>query len=547
MKLPGKMLTRAAVGVSALLLAMGGLVPGAQAQNAAPSKALAFPKTFPNLPSPADWAMGGHDIFNSKSNPFERRISTSNVDKLAVKWTYTAHGDTSAIPAVVDGAVYIPDWGGYFSKLNAQTGEVIWSRKVSDWNGIAGSIVRASPTVVGGRVYVGDQNGPQGGQGAHLFAIDATNGDLIWKTTLDEHFAAVVTGSPTLYNGVLYQGVSSKEAAVAGLPGYKCCTFRGSVSAIEAKTGKVLWKKYTVPDNGGQTGGFSGGGVWSTSPMINPVNRTVVVGTGQNLSVPKSVSDCQSAGKPASECQPPDNHIDQLLALDLRTGDIKWQAGDIVFDAWTVACEPNFPPENCPPNHGGDYDFAEGGHLLTIPGPHGLPRMVIGAGQKSGAYWLLDARTGKTIWKTQVGPGGVHGGIEWGSATDGKRFYVSNANTSHVPYTLPNGQTTTNGIFAALDVRTGKILWQTADPSNAETMGAVTTANGVMYAGSMSGHMYAINGATGKILWDYLGEGSSNAGPAIVGGTVFWGNGYNNRFIPGKGSTTFYAFSVNGR
>ncbi|MFF0575953.1 PQQ-binding-like beta-propeller repeat protein [Streptosporangium saharense] len=543
MKLPGKMLTRAAVGVSALLLAMGGLVPGAQAQSAAPSQAL----TFPKLPSPADWPMGGHDTLNSKSNPFEHKIGTSNADKLAVKWTFTAHGDTSAIPAVVDGAVYIPDWGGYFSKLNARTGAVIWSRKVSDWNGIQGGIVRASPTVVDGRIYVGDQNGPQGGQGAHLLAVDAATGDLIWKTTLDEHFAAVVTGSPTLHNGVLYQGVSSKEAAVAGLPGYLCCTFRGSVSAIEAKTGKVLWKKYTVPDNGGQIGGFSGGGVWSTSPMIDPINRTVVVGTGQNLSVPKTVSDCQSAGKPATECQPKDNHIDQLLALDLRTGDIKWQAGDIVFDAWTVACEPNFPHQNCPPNHGGDYDFAEGGHLLTIPGPLGLPRLVIGAGQKSGAYWLLDARTGKTIWKTQVGPGGVHGGIEWGSATDGKRFYVSNANTSHVPYTLPNGQTTTNGIFAALDVKTGKILWQIADPSNAETMGAVTTANGVMYAGSMSGHMYAINGATGRILWDYLGEGSSNAGPAIVDGTVFWGNGYNNRFIPGKGSTTFYAFSVNGR
>ncbi|MCT9930513.1 PQQ-binding-like beta-propeller repeat protein [Planotetraspora sp. A-T 1434] len=521
--------------------AVTALVLGA---STAPTEAAASGETFG---SPLDWRMGGHDYLNTKSNPLEWRIRPGNADRLAVKWTFTAAGDTSAIPTVVGGAVYVPDWGGSFSKLDAATGRVIWQRKVSDWNGIPGSIVRASPAYSGGRLYFGDQNGPRGGVGAHLMAVDAATGDLIWKTTLDEHFAAVLTGSPVIFDGVVYQGVSSKEAAVAGLPGYPCCTFRGSVNAVDASTGRVLWKTYTVPDNGGKPGGFSGGGVWGTSPVIDIVHRTVIVGAGQNLTVPLSVTQCQTAGGTPEQCLPDDNHIDQLLALDLRTGAIKWTAGDKEFDAWTVACEPGFPPENCPPNHGGDFDFGEGGHLFTIPGANGLPRLVVGAGQKSGEYWLLDAGTGDTVWKTQVGPGGVHGGIEWGSATDGRRIYVSNANTNHVAHTLPDGTVTTNGIFFALDAVTGRILWERADPSNAETMGAVTTANGVMFAGSMSGHMYAIDGATGRILWDFLGEGSSNAGPAIVNGTLYWGNGYNNRFIQGKGSRTFYAFSVDAR
>ncbi|WP_328854045.1 PQQ-binding-like beta-propeller repeat protein [Microbispora hainanensis] len=527
------------VAAAVMALVVGASTAPAQASVPVPARTW-------GLPSPADWAMGGHDTFNSKSNPFERRISPANARRLAVKWTFTTTGDTSAIPAVVDGAVYVPDWGGYFYKLNAATGKVIWQRKVSDWNGIEGSIVRSSPAYVNGRLYFGDQNGPNGGQGAHLMAVDARTGDLIWKTTLDDQFAAVLTGSPVVYNGVVYQGVSSKEAALAGLPGYPCCSFRGSMNAVDAATGRNLWKTYTVPDNGGRPGGFAGGGVWPTNPVIDPVHHQVIIGTGQNVSLPDDVLQCQENGGTPEECLPDDNHIDQLLALDLTTGAIKWAAGDKVFDAWTVACQIG-PPEHCPPHNGGDYDFAEGGHLYTVPGPGGLPRLVVGAGQKSGVYWLFDARTGKTIWKRQVGPGGTHGGIEWGSATDGRRIYLSNANTSHVAYTLPDGTVTTNGIFFALDAVTGRILWQRADPSNEETMAAVTTANGVMFAGSMSGHMYALDGATGKILWDYLGEGSSNAGPAIVDGTVFWGNGYDNRFIHGKGSKTFYAFSVNGR
>ncbi|MEN3359195.1 MAG: hypothetical protein V7637_3177 [Mycobacteriales bacterium] len=494
----------------------------------------------------ADWPMGGRTLTNTRSNPDEWKIRPSNVSQLAVKWTFTAHGDTSATPAVVDGAVYVPDWGGYFSKLDARTGQVIWSRPISDYNGIPQSITRSNPTVVGNRIYFGDQNAPNGGQGAHLMAVDATTGDLVWKATLDTHFAAILTGAPTVYRGVVYQGVASKEHAAAINPAYPCCTFRGSVQALDAATGRLLWKTYTVPENGGQPG-YAGAAVWN-APTLDPRTDTLYASTGNNYSLPQSVYDCEATGKPAGECMAPGNHVDSVLALDMRTGAIKWSVRDNRYDTWTVACLPGMPPQNCPPFPGEDFDFGGSGtQLFRIHGPGGRLRTVVGAGQKSGVYWLFDARTGEVIWKTQAGPAGVHGGMEWGTATDGRRIYVSNANTNHQPYALPNGQTTTGGVFAALDPATGRILWQTADPAGDETMGAVTTANGVMFAGSMSGHMYAIDGATGRIRWDFLAAGSANGGATIVDGTVYWGSGYNNRFIQRIGSTTFYAFSLRGR
>jgi polyvinyl alcohol dehydrogenase (cytochrome) len=173
---------------------------------------------------------------------------------------------------------------------------------------------------------------------------------------------------------------------------------------------------------------------------------------------------------------------------------------------------------------------------------------VVTAGQKNGDYWQVDPGTGKVLWRTTVGPAGLHGGVEWGSATDNKRIYLSQANSNHTPFTLMNGQTTSNGFFAALDAQTGKILWETADPTANETPGAVTVANGVMYATSISGAMFALDGATGKILWSYQGQGSANAGPAVADGTVYWGNGYQNLFYPhGVHGTTFYAFTPGGR
>ncbi|GAC1350908.1 MAG: hypothetical protein NVSMB27_37960 [Ktedonobacteraceae bacterium] len=373
-------------------------------------------------------------------------------------------------------------------------------------------------------------------------AVNADTGSLIWITQLDSHPVARITQSPIVYGNTVYVGVSSQEETLAKDPTYPCCTFRGSVVALNATTGTIVWQTYTVPDNGGQAGGYSGGAVWGSTPVVDSTRNALYITTGNNYSVPASVSTCITNGG-GSSCYAHDNYFDAILALDLSTGEVKWSTGVQAYDAWNAAC--NLRTVNCPTPFGPDYDFGAGPNLFTTVDAHGQTRTLLGAGQKSGIYWTLDPDTGQIVWATQVGPGGGVGGIQWGTATDGNRIYVAIGNKENHQYTLvPSGQTATAGSWSALDAATGKILWQTADPLGAIDTAAVTVANGVLYAGSMdsAGHMYALDTTSGHILWNFASGGSVNAGAAIVDGVVYWGSGYKR-----GGFTTnnkFYAFTV---
>jgi polyvinyl alcohol dehydrogenase (cytochrome) len=492
---------------------------------------------------PSDWPVGGHDPANTRSNPFERTIDRASAAKLAVRWSVATLGEVSATPAVVDGAVYFPDWAGFFTKVDARTGRVIWSRKVADYTGVPGDVSRTSPAVAGGLAFIGDQGGALDA-GARLIAVDTRTGARVWTRVVDSHPRAVLTQSPMVFGGVVYQGVSSQEEAAAGTAGYQCCTFRGSLNALDAATGRPLWKTYTVPDNGGAPDGYSGAAVWGGTPAIDPVLRRIYITTGNNYEVPEEAKDCQEAGGTAAECLSPDNHINSILALDLKTGVIKWAAGPRRFDDWNGGCIPGFPPDNCPNSPGPDWDFGDGPHLFTIR-TDGQAKRVVGAGQKSGEYWAVDAATGEVLWSAATGPGGFNGGIQWGSATDGKRVYLAQANSAQLPYTLPTGETITSGSFAALDPASGRILWQVADPTGGSDTAPVSTAGGVVYAGSLSGRMFALDAVTGAIVWQFQGQGAVAGGPAIVDGTVYWGNGYPNRLvIPSVPSpSVLYAFA----
>lgn len=484
----------------------------------------------------AQWTMGGFDLSNSRANPQERLLSPTTVDGLRLAWTVTTKGDVSATPAVVGGAVYFPDWGGTFWKVDAASGRVIWSRAIADYTGTSGAVSRTSPLVSGNTVYLGTM------AGGRLLAIDTTTGDLRWNVQIDTHPRAVLTQSPVIHDGVIYQGVSSDEFIPALEPSYDCCTFRGSLVAVDAASGNTLWKSYTLPDQGPGADIFSGASVWGGTPTVDPESNTVFVGTGQNYAVPQSAVDCQKAGGTPASCLPDWNAKDSIIAMDLTTGKIKWSTGPSRFDAWNLACLPNFPPNNCP-NPGPDHDTSDGTHLYTIPGPDGQPRRAVGAGQKSGEFWMLDAETGEIIWSASVGPGSTLGGIEWGTATDGKRIFFAENNGDRAAYQLPDGQTIDYASFGALDAATGKILWQVPEPHGGQSVGPATTANGVVYYGSLNNYMYALDAATGRVLWEYRGAGSSNAGPAIVNGSLFWGNGYR-RIGSATASTTFYSFTV---
>ena len=500
--------------------------------------------------------MGGHDYGNTRFQDKEKAIGVDNVGRLALKWHVATNGDISATPAVAGGSLYVPDWAGYLYKVDAATGALVWSRKLDTYAGLpAGSVSRASPAVDGNTVYLGTQ------QGARLLAVNTTNGALRWSRAMDSHPLAVLTQSPIVRDGVVYQGVASLEEGAAADPGYPCCTFRGSINAVDAATGGLLWKTYTIPPNGGVPGGYSGGAVWGSTPAFDQSgdHGTLYITTGNNYSVPQTVADCQAAGGTMSDCFAPSNHIDSIMALDPRTGAIKWSTGVQGFDAWTVACIVGFPSGtgNCPPLAGPDFDFGAGPNLFQAK-ILGKKQNLVGAGAKSGVYWALDAATGAIVWSNAAGPGSTLGGIEWGTATDGSRVYVAEANFNHEPNAVDGG-TSPVGSFAALDVATGATVWEKPVAVHpfpfglpydlgfplASPLGPVSVANGVMYGETMDGHHVALDAATGSPLFDFAGAGSAIGGAAIASGVVYWGNGYG-RLIPGlfQPGNVLYALEI---
>jgi len=482
------------------------------------------------------WPIAGQNLSNTWSQPTEHAISPSNVKGLKPKWVFTTGGDVSATPTVDGDAVYFPDWGGNLFAVKKDSGQLIWSHKISDYDGVTGAISRVSPAVDHDQLIIGDiLSSNQVHNGANVISVDRKTGALRWITQVETHPAAIITGSPVVFDEVVYIGVSSSEETLATNPAYPCCSFRGSIVALDAKNGAVLWKTFDLPDNGGQTDQYSGGAVWQP-PAIDPNRGALFIGTGNNYTVPASVIACQNA-TPTANCTAPDDFFDTALGMDLKTGQIKWAKKLQGFDTWTVACLTSSGPNpNCPVPSSPDFDLGGSGPNLV--------GNIVGFGQKSGIFWALSPDNGNIVWSTPVGPGSSLGGIEWGTATDGKRIYVAIANRNNLPYTLvPSGQQITWGAWSALDVATGKILWQTADPTpGAIDRGSVSVANGVMYAGSNSGQMYALDATTGNILWNFASGGTVLDGPSIVDGALYWGSGY--REIDGTGNNKVFAFTL---
>jgi polyvinyl alcohol dehydrogenase (cytochrome) len=440
-------------------------------------------------PQSGQWRIAGQNLSNTWSQPAEHLISASNVNKLSPKWVFTTGGDVSATPTVAEDAVYFPDWGGNLFAVKKNDGRLIWSRKISEYDGVEGSVSRVSPAVDGDQLIIGDIiSSKEVHNGANVMAVDRKTGALRWITQVENHPAAIITGSPVVFDGVVYIGVSSNEETLATNPAYPCCSFRGSIVALDAKNGAILWKTFDMPDNGGRTDQYSGGAVWQP-PAIDPKRGTLFIGTGNNYAVPAEVVACQNA-TPTAVCTAPDDLFDAALGLDLKTGQVKWSRKLQGFDTWTVACLTSTGQNpNCPVPSSPDFDLGGSGPNLV--------GNIVGFGQKSGIFWALNPDNGNIVWSTPVGPGASLGGIEWGTATDGKRIYVAIANSDLLPYKLvPSGKQITWGAWSALDVATGKILWQTADPTvGAIDRGSVSVANGVMYVGSNSGEMYALDSA----------------------------------------------------
>eukprot|EP00884_Botryococcus_braunii_P012223 jgi/Botrbrau1/21000/Bobra.0144s0018.1 len=519
-----------------------------------------------------NWPNWGNGILNTRFAKLERRISPYNAASLASKrgWPVKVFGDVSATPTVVNGTVYVVDWGdldyfkfssgaylvgnGHLTAIDADTGRIKWTREVRSYTGVQG-VSRTSPAIEGDILVIGTLHSQSNliylPNSTFILAVNATTGDLLWKTMVDPHPLAGITLSPTIYDGGIYAGVSSAESAVRSSS--DCCSFKGSILKLDLYTGKVLWRFQTMPD-----GDFYGGALWGSSPSIDVKRNQVYFGTGQNYKVPPEVKRCyqQNEGNITAQaaCNPPENHIDSILALDLDTGKLRWSRRFAARDIFLIACAENLIVRvlgyNCsgpfnPPN--ADQDFGQ--VPMLILGKNGKKDMLV-VGQKTAIAWALDPDNGDILWGVDLGGASQYGGMEFGSATDGERIYMSNQNAGlsnqSVPLINPppRGQKTAlGGFLTALDLD-GNILWQTANPFPAIipiifngsplaalNVGPVTVANNVVYWPSydIQGRLLFVDARTGQLLGSFpTGQpfGSLEGGASVADGTVYVGAGF---------------------
>ena len=498
------------------------------------------------------WNGWGVDNTNSRFQSAENAgIPADQVPQLKVKWVFGLPMDFRASqPTVVGGRVFVGSLQGRIYSLDAKTGCLYWSVKTD--GGVRSTMVVDSlpgtnpPRYV---VYVGDAS-------ANMYALDARTGKQLWKVDVDDHPLATITGTPKTLGNRLYVSTTALEELAGADPNYECCTFRGKMMALNRFNGKLVWRAYTldaaqpVRKNaiGVQLWGPSGASIWS-SPALDPERNSMYVTTGDNYSDPASLTS------------------DAVVAFDLRTGEFMWSKQFTAGDAWNVGCEQT-DDTNCPQARGPDLDFASSPILRILSDG----RRIILAGQKSGVMHAIDPdRKGEILWQQRVGKGGLIGGIQWGSAADAKQVYValSDIGVTTVPDSDIGFDTTLDssvggGMFA-YDIETGERKWYIPPPGCGDRKqcspaqsAAVSAMPGVVFSGSIDGHLrgYATN--SGEVVWDYnadqeyestngvktRGGSFDGPGPTIVDGMVYVNSGYG--FQGGMGGNALIAFSVDG-
>ena len=495
-----------------------------------------------SLAGPA-WNGFGGDSHNTRFQPAAAAgLSPATVPRLKLKWAFGFPGvSASGSQVTVAGSrAFVGSRNGIVYALDAKSGCIVWTYEAE-----AG--VRSTPTVGGSgaarALFFGDAN-------ANAYALDLATGKLKWKTKVDAHMDAIVTGAVAIANGRVFVPVSSMEEGTAVIPSYECCTFRGSVSALDATSGKVIWKTYTINETpqpttksstGTQLRGPSGGGVWST-PALDPERNRLFIATGDNYS------------------NPPTPQSDAIMALAMDTGRVLWVRQVTAGDSWNTGClqaaDDTAGRAHCPSAPGPDHDFASAPALVTSRG-----RQLVLAGQKSGMLYALNADSGDYVWKTQVGDGGVLGGIEWGFAVDATRAYVALSNAIEKKPGEAGG-------IAAVDLADGTIKWRTP-PSGDTCRGrtgcstgqpaAVSAIPGMVFSASLDGHLRGYEAETGQMIFDVdtakdfatvdgvKASGGSMNGPGstIASGLLYVSSGYGSLgFMPGN---VLLAFSVDGR
>lgn len=469
----------------------------------------------------------GFDLSNTRfNNRSDVAITAKNVSQLKLDWAFAFPGVSRARvqPTIAGNTIYTASQHGTVYALDKATGCIRWTFQ-------ADAEIRSAITIgtnkndEATRLYFGDFN-------AKIYALDLKTQTLIWTQQVDEHAVATITGSLNLYKDRLYIPVSSTEIFNAYDPNYECCTFRGSVVALDAVTGKMIWKRYTiaeVPSPKGLTSANrpiyapSGAPVW-TSPTIDAKREVLYIGTGENYTQPTSKTS------------------DAIIAMALEDGAIQWVQQTVPKDAWNGACMTPGSP-NCPDEVGPDYDF--GASPILVKREHSSDLIL--AGQKSGMVYAMDPdREGAIVWQKRVGRGGIMGGIHWGMATDGTTLYVPV--NDHSVYPEDAHKPAFPGVHA-VDLDNGQPIWSTIEKDRCEDVdwqcgpgisAAISLTPELVFAGALDGVLKAYATQDGKELWVYdtnqefeaangikaFGGTIDSDGPVVDGNQLFINSGY---------------------
>ncbi len=466
---------------------------------------------FADTPPFANW---GLDVGNGHAIPDAvAGLNRGNVARLKLKWAVAFPNvlNAQSQPTLGGGAIFVGSADGTVYALDRETGCARWTftAPASIRTGIVISPWRAGNARAAPRLYFGDGVG-------NAYALDASTGRQLWSREMDRHPSTALTGTPTLADGTLYVPVSSFEEVTAAAAGYACCTFRGSLVALDARSGAEKWRTWMVdpPVVHGKTAkgadrfGPSGVAIWS-SPLVDTKRGLVVVTTGDSYSEPTA---------PLS---------DAVVAMDVRTGRVVWANQTLGGDSWNMGCGLG-EPDNCPEKFGPDHDFGTGAALTTLPDGS----QVLLAGQKSGVAYALDPATGKLRWERRVGRGGALGGIHFGIAAAGGRAFMP---VSDFPDGGEHPDPARPGLYA-LDAATGKSLWSApaADVCNRKPFcqpgysAAISATGQLVFAGSTDGHLRAFDAATGATLWD----ADTDVAFATVNGTAAHGGAMSGGSAP---------------
>jgi len=473
-------------------------------------------------PAPGDWPAWRRSHRGLGYSPL-KQIDTSNVGRLTIAWAQALPpGVNMNEPLVRDGVLYVFGYGDNVFAFDAASGRQLWryQRKVPQGTGLNS---RKTIALYGDKLYTATSDN-------HMLALDARTGEVVWDVALTDRPGMRIPGGPLAADGVIMQGFANNTAG------------GGLIVAVDAETGAKLWEFDTVAKPG-KLGGDTwngepgdqrkGGSVW-TSGSYDAVNKLALWGVGNTYDT-----------GPLRDLKPGMNNdalfTETTLAFEPRTGKLVWYYQHNRNDQYDL-----------------DWVFDRVIGTLDV---NGQSRRVVITGGKSGLFDAVDAKSGKYVKTVDMGlqdyidridpvTGDKHvkpekipgrdkgpvymcphggGGRNWNPTsyveatqtlfiaardvcTDltpakGPGFLSTGVNAVYAPQ--PDGDSN-YGVLQAIDMRTGKRLWETRRRQTPD-MGVLTTASGLLFTGWMDRQFVAYDQATGKELWSTGVTGVPNA------------------------------------